>query len=165
MFSSLHKRTWQAMTDFFNKIIRLFLKIAFKLHLIICFLVRPTIYGVYIAVWYDDRILMIKNSYKEKLTIPCGRIKRREKKKEAAIRELREEVGIQAVESQLKLVGQISHYHEFKYDTGTVFEIHMLKSPRVQVDHREVVWAKFLSPAEALVLHLSPIVKSYLKNR
>jgi len=43
---------------------------AYRLALIYWRLVRPDCLGVFVALWHDDRILVIKNSYKSQLTFP-----------------------------------------------------------------------------------------------
>ncbi|MCP4630508.1 MAG: NUDIX hydrolase [bacterium] len=71
------------------------------------------------AVWHQDKLLIIKNSYKKRFTIPCGRIKRGEDIAEAAVRELREEVGIILGKSQIKFVGEYSAKHDYATDIGS----------------------------------------------
>ena len=46
-----------------------------------------------------------------------------------------------------------------------IFEIELPEAPAVEVDHREVIDAVFLTPAEALPGLLSPIAWHYLENR
>ena len=122
-------------------------------------------YGVYVAVWHREKLLIIKNSYKKRFTIPCGRIKRGEDIAEAAVRELREEVGITLEKSQIKFVGKYSAKHTYATDVGSFFEFKTAELPKVRVDNREVTWAEFLTLDQISGLKLSPTVKTWLENR
>ena len=153
------------MKPIFNKIARVFYRLMYRAILVWWFFARPTVYGVYIAVWYGEKLLVIKNSYKKRFTIPCGRIKRGESEAAAAVRELDEEVGIKHEPDQLTFVGE--HAGKFKYvtDIGSFFEITMTELPRVRVDDREVVWARFIPLDQAVDLNLNPTVKTWLSHR
>lgn len=50
--------------------------------------------GVKVVVLYKNRILLIKNSYRDGWTLPGGGVKRNETPIQAAIREVKEEVGL-----------------------------------------------------------------------
>ena len=129
------------------------------------FVARPTMEGVYVAVWYEEKLLVIKNSYKKSITIPCGRIKRGEDSVQAAVRELKEEVGIQLDPRQLTFVGKYTGKFKYASDVGSFFEIEMTKKPLVQPDNREVVWAKFMSLEQLGQLNLNPTVKNWLYDQ
>ena len=148
-----------------NWIAQVFYRLAYKILLSLWFFTRPTVYGVYIAVWYREKLLIVKNSYKKSFTIPCGRIKRGEDLAEAAVRELYEEVSIKIRKSQLTFVGEYTAEHKYATDIGNFFEIEMAKSPTVQADNREVVWAQFKPLDQISKLNLNPTVKAWLDNR
>ena len=152
------------LVGFFNTLARIFYRLAYKLILFVWFFYRPTVKGVYIAVWYDKKILIIKNSYKKQFTIPCGRIKHGENLTEAAVRELNEEVGLKVYESELKFIGQYRYKYKYVSEIGNIFELEMSNLPNISVDNREVVWAGFTAPDKALLLELNPLVKSYMCN-
>jgi 8-oxo-dGTP diphosphatase len=153
------------MKKIFNKIAQIFYKLAYRAILLLWFFTRPTVYGVYVAVWHSDKLLVIKNSYKKQFTIPCGRIKRREDKTAAAVRELDEEVGIKLEKDQLTFVGEYAGKSRYATDIGIFFEITMAELPQIQVDNREVVWARFMPLDQVANLNLNPTVKAWLKNR
>jgi 8-oxo-dGTP pyrophosphatase MutT (NUDIX family) len=129
------------------------------------FIVRPRFFGAYVGVWHADRILIIKNSYKKAYTVPCGKIQRGETAVAAAARELAEEVGIDLKPEQLVLAAQFMILNESKKDHISFFEATFDRPPTFQVDNREVVWAQFLTVAEAKQLPLSPVVLNYLSRR
>ena len=133
------------MARFYDTISQVFFKLAYKAILCLWFFTRPTVYGVYIAVWYKNNILVIKNSYRKRFTIPCGRIKRSEELLEAAVRELHEEVNIKVTKAQLDFVGKYSANYSNVCDVGSFFEIKMSELPKIRVDNREVVWAQFMT--------------------
>ena len=153
------------MRKLINKIAQTFYKLAYKAILLLWFFTRPTVYGVYVAVWHRDKLLMIKNSYKKRFTIPCGRVKRGENKAAAAVRELDEEVNIKLDKDQLTFVGEYAGKFKYATDIGTFFEIAMPELPQVQADNREVVWAQFVPLDQVSNLNLSPTVKTWLKHR
>ncbi len=153
------------MTHLYNKIARVFYQLAYRALLTIWFFTRPTIHGVYIAIWYEERLLVIKNSYKKRFTIPCGRVKRGEDLVVAAARELYEEVNIRLETHQLNFVGEYSTRHNYAIDVGSFFEIELTEPPPLEVDNREVVWARFLTLDQVAELDLNPTVKTWLANR
>ena len=153
------------MRIIFDKIAQTFYKLAYRAILLVWFFTRPTVYGVYVAIWYRDRLLVIKNSYKKGITIPCGRLKRGENKAAAAVRELYEEVGIKLEKNQLTFIGEYVGKFKYAIDIGTFFEIAMAELPQVQADNREVVWAQFVPLDQVYNLNLSPTVETWLKHR
>ena len=151
---SLGKRCWHAG-----------LRCAYLGLLVYWFVRRPKSDGAYIAVWYDDEILLIKNSYKTVFTLPCGGRHRHESLVEAAIRELWEEVGIQADESHMLEVGVFYSDLEHKHDYSTVFELILTKKPSITLDGREVIWSRFLPAQEALRYAMADIPRQYLLTK
>jgi ADP-ribose pyrophosphatase YjhB (NUDIX family) len=116
------------------------------------------------AGWYDKKIIIIKNSYKKQFTIPCGRIKRGENFTDAAVRELNEEVSLEVDKSELKFIGQYTFKYTYVSEIGNFFESEILNLPNIRVDNREVIWARFTPPDEALFLKLNPLVRSYMQQ-
>jgi len=153
------------MKKIFNKIAQIFYKLAYRAILLLWFFTKPTVYGVYIAVWHGDKLLVIKNSYKKSFTIPCGRIKRGENKPAAAVRELHEEVNIKLDSDQLTWVGEYTGKFRYATDIGTFFEVTLAELPQIKVDGREVVWSRFMPLDQVANLNLNPTVTAWLKNR
>ncbi len=120
--------------------------------------------GVHIAVWCGDRILLVRNSYRRRYTLPCGGVKSEEDIRLAACRELFEEVRIEVDPDELGLEGNYLNRSEFKKDHFALFEIRFTSEPPLQVDNREVIWAGFMTPEEALHLNLFPSTERYIRE-
>lgn len=133
--------------------------------LVLWFVLRPRSRGVAVAVWHDGHVLLVRNSYRRGENFPAGGVKRTETPRQAALRELREEVGIAASSESLRRVGEFPTRWEFKRDLCTVFELELDARPDVRVDRREVVWASFAAAEEALAADLSPLCRAYLERR
>ena len=146
-----HDRAW-----------RVGLRAAYQVQLVWWRLRRPSIHGAYVAVWWDDRVLVIKNSYRRRVSFPAGGLNRRETAREAAVRELREEVGSSVSPDALHYFGEIVGDEGPAEDHAHVFELRCEARPTFVVDGREVVWAEFLSPAEALDRGAVEVVRRYL---
>ncbi len=147
-----------------NLIIQWIYIIGYKLGLCFWRVFTPLSTGVYIAVWYKNKVLLIKNSYKNDYTLPSGGIKKGERLRIAAARELFEEVNIKVNPDELKFVGSYSNRYEYKRDTINLFEIRFKSEPAFQVDNREVIWAAFINSADVMRFRLFPTVRTYLQN-
>jgi 8-oxo-dGTP pyrophosphatase MutT (NUDIX family) len=140
------------------------MRIAYRLRLAWWYVRRPEIHGSYIAVWHGERVLIIRNSYRRYLSFPAGGRARGESLLDAAQRELSEEVGISAAHADLAYYGEFVYDGRYAEDHGHVFELHCASAPEVRVDRREVVWAGFLAPDEALARGVVGIVEMYLES-
>jgi 8-oxo-dGTP pyrophosphatase MutT (NUDIX family) len=143
---------------------RLALRGAYRLQLAWWFVARPRIEGSYVAVWHGARILMIRNSYRRLLSLPAGGIKRGEDPRTAAVRELREEAGIEARPADLVFAGVILNPSGYAEDHAHFFELRCDGEPAVRIDEREVVWAEFLLPEEAIAQGTARVVRRYLSG-
>ena len=148
-----------------DRLWRFALCVAYGLLLAGWYVFRPKRRGVFVGVWHHGELLVIRNSYRSWYALPAGGVRRGEIPAHAAVRELREEVGITAPPDALRFVGDIFTTFEFKRDRCAFFEIELDARPDVTVDGREVVWAGFLTPAEALARRLAPPVREYLQRR
>jgi len=141
---------------------RIALRGAYRLQLAWWFVARPRITGSYVAVWHGERVLMIRNSYRRLLSLPAGGLKRGEDHLAAAVRELREEVGIEVRPEELRFAGVILNPSGYAEDHAHFFELRCDGEPVVRVDGREVVWADFLLPHDALAQGTARVVRRYL---
>ncbi len=147
-----------------NLIVQWIYKIGYKLGLCFWRLFKPLTKGVYVAVWCKNRVLLIKNSYKDDYTLPSGGVKRGERMNVAAARELFEEVHVKVNPDELKFVGAYKNSYEYKNDTINLFEIRLKTEPSLKVDNREVVWAAFVDSSNVMRYRLFPTVKTYLQT-
>lgn len=149
----------------FNALIRAVYRAAHWGLRLLWFIRRPETSGALVAVWHQGRVLLVKNSYRAQLTFPGGYIRRREDRRTAAARELREEVGINVQPKRLVHAYHGTHVFEHRQDTLDIYELEVDSEPNVQVDNREVVRAEFLTPDEALSLQIVPHLDEYLSRR
>lgn len=55
---------------------------------------RPHTHGALVSIWWSNQLLMVKTSYRWGYGLPGGGLMRNETAGEAAVRELKEEVGV-----------------------------------------------------------------------
>jgi len=152
------------LRELLDSLWRLALRLAYRLRLAWRFVRRPAVHGSYVAVWHGDRVLVIQNSYRRRLSFPAGGRARGETLRDAAARELREEVGVSAEADQLAYYGEIVHRVSHAEDHAHFFELHCGAVPELRVDRREVIWANFLTPEDAIARGVVGVVRRYLER-
>ncbi|MBV9946205.1 MAG: NUDIX hydrolase, partial [Myxococcales bacterium] len=85
-----------------------------------------------------------------------GYVRRGETARQAALRELAEEVGVTEDPDRLEQVVDETNIWVGKRDHVEIFALELPERPAVRVDHREVVAADWWPPARALELDLFP---------
>jgi NAD+ diphosphatase len=81
---------------------------------------RPETFGVKVIIENEGKFLWVRNDYGHRsITFPGGSIEKGENAEQAAIREVKEEVGIDLV--NLKIVGKMISTEEGKKDNITIF--------------------------------------------
>ncbi len=143
---------------------RLALWCAWRAFLGYAFFARPRVNGAYVAVWLGSDILLIRNSYRGGLSFPAGNLRKGEQARDAAVRELKEEVGIDVAPGELQEIERFRLNHSFLRDHVTIFELRCDETPAVRVDGREVVAARFVDAAAALSEQLAPVCREYLNR-
>jgi 8-oxo-dGTP diphosphatase len=126
---------------------------------------RPTTNGALVTIWNRGEVLLVRNSYVNYYTLPGGYLRRGETSREAALRELREEVGVSAQSGDLKLLVDETHAWEGKQDHVSIFALELDERPEIRVDHREVIDAAWFSPERALELELFPPLRRAIEQR
>ena len=155
------------MTRFFDMLWRTAYRLAYRVLRVWWWIRRPKQRGAYVAMWRGDDLLVIRNSYRTGVTVPCGNIDRRETPREAARRELAEEVGIHVPLEDLMFVCEIQVDFESKDDHAFFFELQRPAdaSIDVRIDRREVIWADFCPRGLLTNVALVPHVLAYLEHR
>jgi 8-oxo-dGTP diphosphatase len=97
--------------------------------------------------------------------LPGGFVKHGEDPADAVVREVFEEVHVALPRSALKVGWQGETIFEFRHDTTTIWEVVLEDEPNLRLDNREIVWAGWKKPDEALMLELIPPVRAYFVNR
>ena len=146
-----------------DALVRAGMRVGYRLLLVWWYVRRPSIQGAYVAVWHEGRVLVIRNSYRKRDSLPAGGLRRGETPLEAAVRELGEEVGIVATPGQLAYHGEILSESQYAKDHAHFYELRCEAEPEVRIDRREVVWAGFLEPEEALARGVVQSVRVYLE--
>lgn len=126
---------------------------------------RPHTAGALAAIWVDGRVLLVKSSYRRRYSLPGGYVRPREDPRDAASRELREEVGVRVDPAMLEHAYHGTKEFEARRDTLDIFEATLDRPPDIRVDNREIVWAALVTPDEARALDLVPHVAEYLEGR
>ena len=138
---------------------------AYRAQLFYWFVRRPTERSAHVAVWWNEHLLLVRNSYRPLVAMPAGGLKRGETAVECGCRELREEVGLAVAVSQLRPAGMFVSRQQYKEDQAHVFEIELDAEPVVVVDGREVVAAEFSRPDNLAARPHCEILRSYLDAR
>lgn len=145
-------------------LVRFVLWTAYRLLRVWWFIRRPRHDGAVIAIWLGGRILMVRHSYRNRLSWPGGGIKSAEQPVDAARRELGEELGLLVSRESLAFHSDAMERWEKRYDHVRIFELHLMVEPALHPDGREVVAARFMTPADALRQPLTPFVAGYLRK-
>lgn len=125
---------------------------------------RPETHGALVAIWHDGKILLVRNSYLAYYGLPGGYVRPGETGKQAAVRELLEEVGIGITEEKLEPAYEVHHEWEGKHDHVEIFRLDLPYEPKVHIDNREVISAQMYTPEEALKLTLFPPVQQHIEQ-
>ena len=118
------------------------------------------------AMWCRGRVLLVKTCYRRVYSLPAGFVGRHEAARDAASRELFEEVGVRIQPSDLALVYTGTVFVEHHHDTLTVFEVEISSEPEVKASGRELVWVGWKTTEEAKEMPLlSQHLRAYLAAR
>lgn len=142
-----------------NQIVKFFIARLYPYVKPVLYSFRPTGKGVKVLIFYKNKLLLIKNTYRKGWTFPGGGVKVNELLKDAAIREVYEEVGIKI--NNLKKHG---FFILPVKDSGkiTVFSC-KVKSPKLKIDNLEIEEAKWVNVNEVSVMHLLPVATKCVK--
>lgn len=97
--------------------------------------------GVAVLIFHQGRVLAVRHSYRQGLGIPGGRMDPGEVPEQAAIREIREELGLDLSNAGLVYLQHVRNTHYYR----AVLD----REPVIRIDNREIIEAIFLTPAQA----------------
>ncbi|HJS84678.1 MAG TPA: NUDIX hydrolase, partial [Acetobacteraceae bacterium] len=128
------------------------------------FLRRPRHEGVLVAIWVGDRVLIVRQSYRETLCFPGGGVNRGETPAAAAIRELSEEIGLTVAPGDLGLAYEAIKPWDYRRDHVRIFELRLEAEPALRIDNREIIGARFVPAGACREARVNPFVAEYLAN-
>ena len=138
-----------------------FYKIAYPVAKIWWFIRRPKVNGAGCVISCGDKLLLIRNTYGGRTwSFPGGGIKKNEDPGKAAMREVREEVGIAL--AGIKSLGTFLHTLHYRQGTVNVFTSGT-DSKNIEIDKGEILEAGWFAPEEISKLELSSIGKRMLQ--
>jgi ADP-ribose pyrophosphatase YjhB (NUDIX family) len=126
---------------------------------------HPTTHGTLVTLWHAGEVLLVRNSYVRYYSAPGGYVRRGERARTAALRELREEIGLTARDEDLVPLLEETHEWEGKRDHVQIYALDLESRPHVQIDHREVIDASWYVPEAALGLDLFPPLRRAIQKR
>lgn len=125
---------------------------------------RPSHRGALVAIWAAGRLLLVRQSYQRLPAFPGGGVHDGEAPRDAARRELAEELGLRVAPDDLVPVCVARERWDGRRDTVAFFELHLAAEPALRLDRREIVSAAFVAHA-ALPPAVSRPVGYYLAWR
>ena len=129
------------------------------------FVRRPTHRGALVALWHDGEILLLRSSYRAGWSLPGGGIAPGEDTRMAAVRELREEIGLIVEPASLHEAQVLELVWEHRRDHTTIFALTVSERPTLRLDNREIVGAAFHAPEAIRLDEVGPHVARYLARR
>jgi 8-oxo-dGTP diphosphatase len=126
---------------------------------------HPKTHGALVMLWNRGEVLLVRNSYVRYYTLPGGYVHASETGRDAAQRELKEEVNLTVSAEQLESLLDENHDWEGKREHIEIFGVELDTRPTLQVDNREVIEASWFSPEHALELELFPPIRRILLKR
>ena len=145
-----------------DRLWQLALTVAYRVLLVWWAVRRPAHRGALVALWHDGEILLLRHSYRPGWSLPGGGIARGESAREAAARELREEVGIVVEADALHEAQALELPWEHRRDHTTIFDLTLAQRPTLRLDNREIVAAAFHTPETIDLAAVAPHLARYL---
>ena len=105
---------------------------------------------------------MLRTSYRPGLDLPAGGIAPGESPLEGALRELREETGIDVAPEELGRAIRLRFEQDHRRITATIFEWRPPQPPMARIDDREIVCAGYRDLAELRGTRCTELLSAYL---
>lgn len=125
-------------------------------------LARPHTYGALVAIWWDGKLLLVESSYRRSWSLPGGGINRDETARQAAARELREEMDLVMEPAHLVDPWTTTEHSARGTNTVTIFALKLQEEPAIQIDGLEIVAWHWLRHEDALTKPLTSHLRTYL---
>lgn len=145
-----------------NLLYRLGYRIAYRLLQVWWLIRRPHAQGASVAIWQNDALLLVRTSYRPELDLPGGGIGTGEEPAAAAVRELREETGLQAEPAALVALGEFRFIDNRRRITAHLFASRPSSPVEPVPDRREIVWAGFVPRSKLAEASLAKLPRLYL---
>ena len=158
-FARVHEAVRRATPSLLDRVVQLCYFVAYRAMRIYWRVRHPSTKGALVAIWSGGQVLLVRNSYIPYYSAPGGYVRPQENAREAALRELLEEVGMSARLEDLELALDVTHEWEGKRDHVQIFNLRVNERPVLHIDHREVVEATWFTPRDVLGLDVFPPLK------
>lgn len=127
-------------------------------------IVKPYTQGALVALWAQERLLLVAASYRRELSLPGGLIARGESPQRAAQRELLEEIGVEVNAAELGEPCVITEHSARGINTVWIFSIELTEQPELVVDCLEILSCVWLTRNEALDSIVTDHLRQYLEK-
>ncbi len=121
--------------------------------------------GAAVAVWKGQRLLVVQPSYRRGLSLPGGGLRWGEAPQMGALRELREETGLELAAGELRPGPRLRFREGARAITEWVFEAAIDHPPRLLPDRREIVAIRWMTVEELEEARCAPGLVAYLAWR
>ena len=135
----------------------------------------PHTHGSLVAIWKSNQLLMVQTSYRTGYGLPGGGLLPGESVREAAVRELKEELGLAIESSWLQEPWTITEQQPGGHNTVTIFALHWEQvacapetrstHPAFTIDQLEIISTAWMSRTEALQQNLPGHLRRYLETQ